>query len=107
MATAGIPGDLLQADDTSGSTHLNFDGMMSELLARIDPYKYRTCITTYEKICKIMHAECLKAVYGTLDAAILIWAKISTDMERWGFNMNQYDWYVINKYIKGEQCKIL
>ena len=40
MATAGIPGDLLQADDTSGSKHLNFDGMMSELLARIDPYQY-------------------------------------------------------------------
>ena len=28
-------------------------------------------------------------------------------MERWGFRMNRYDWCVMNKDTKGEQCKIL
>ena len=41
VATAETPGALLQTDDTSGSTHLKFDGVMAELLARIDPYIYR------------------------------------------------------------------
>ena len=91
VETPYIPGDFLQTYDTSGSTYLNFDGIMAELLARIDPYLYRKYITTDQKGCKIMYAECLKALYRTLDAALLFWVKLRTDMERWGFKMNRYD----------------
>ena len=101
MTTADIPGDFTQTDDTSASTHLKFDGMMAKLLARIDTYLYRKYITTYEKDCKIIYAECLKALYGKLGAALLFWVKLSTDIERWGFRMNQYDWCVMNKDTKG------
>ena len=57
VATAYIPGYFLQTYETSGSKHLNFDRMMAELLAHIDPYIYRKYITKNEKDCKIMHAE--------------------------------------------------
>ena len=56
VATANIPGAFLHTDDTSGSTHLNFHGMMAELLARIDTDLYINYITTYNKGCKIMYA---------------------------------------------------
>ena len=41
VATEEIPGYFLQADDTSGSTNLKFDGMMAELLVPIDQYIHR------------------------------------------------------------------
>ena len=78
--TAEIPGALFQTDDTSGSTHLKFDEIMAELLYCIDTYIYRNYITTYYKGRKIMYAECLKALYGTLDAALIFWVKLSTDI---------------------------
>ena len=81
MATADITGDFLWIDDTSGSTYLKFDGIMAELLARIDPDIYIKYIATDEKGRKIMYAECLKALYGTLDAALLFWVKLSTGLE--------------------------
>ena len=56
VATAYITGAFLQTDDTSGNTHLKFDGMMAESLAHIDPDLYRKYITTVDKGCKIMYA---------------------------------------------------
>ena len=55
-------------------------GMMAALSAHIDPYIYRNYITKDEKGCRIMYAEFMKALYGTLDAVLLFWVKLSTDM---------------------------
>ena len=99
VATADITGYFLQTYDTIGSINLKLDGTMSELLARIDPDIYRNYIITDDKGHKIMYAECLKSLYGTLDAALLFWLKLSTNIERWGFKMSRYDWYVMNKDI--------
>ena len=52
VATTEISRDFLQTDDTSGITHLKFDGIMAELLFCIDSYIYRKYIT-YEKYCNI------------------------------------------------------
>jgi hypothetical protein len=49
----------------------------------------------------------LKAIYGTLNAALLFWLKLSKDLETWGFVMNPYDWCVMNKTVNGKQCTIL
>ena len=54
--------------------------MMAALLAHIDPDIYRKYITKDEKGCRIMYAEFMKALYGTLDAVLLFWVKLSTDM---------------------------
>ena len=80
VAIADITGDFLWIDDTSGSTYLKFDGIMAELLARIDPDLYIKYITTYEKGHKIVYAKFLKAPYGTLDTSLILWVKLSTDM---------------------------
>ena len=106
-ATADIPGAFLQTDDLSGETHLRLDEVMTELLAKIDPDLYNKYIQTDSKGKKFMYAECLKAIYGTLNAALLFWLKLSKDLETWGFVMNPYDWCVMNKVIDGKQCTVL
>ena len=88
MATSDIPGAFFQTDDTSGSTHLKFYGMMAELLACTDPDLYRNYTDKDDKFRKIMYDECLKSLYGTLDVALLFWVKLRPDLERWGFKMN-------------------
>ena len=72
----------MQTDDTSGSTHLEFDGMMAELLVHIDSNLYRKYTNTDEKGCKIVYEEYMKALYGTLDAVLPFLVKLSTDLER-------------------------
>ena len=107
VATEYIIGDLLQAYDISGSTHLKFDGMMAKLLAHIDTDICRNYTITDEKGRKIIYYECLKALYGTLDVALLFLVKLSTDTERWGFKINRYDFCFMNNDNEGEKCTIL
>ena len=82
METEDIPRDLLQTYDTSGITHLKFDKIMAELLACIDPYLYIRYVTTDEKGFNIMYAEFLKSPCVTLDASIIFWFKLITDLYR-------------------------
>jgi hypothetical protein len=49
----------------------------------------------------------LKALYGTLQAAMLFWKDLTKNLEEWGFEINPYDWCVANKMIDGKQCTIV
>jgi hypothetical protein len=51
--------------------------------------------------------ELLKALYGTLRAALLFWKLLSGKLVKWGFTINPYDWCVANKMIDGKQCTII
>ena len=42
---------------------------------------YEKYIQTDSKGKKYMYAECLKAIYGTLNATLLFWLKLSKDLE--------------------------
>ena len=94
-------------DDTIGIKHLNFDRMMAELMDCIDLLIYRKYITTDEKGCKIMYDEFLKAIYRTMDAVLLFWLKLSTELDRWRLRINWYKWCAMNINIEGKQCTIL
>ena len=80
---------------------------MTELLAKIDPEHYEKYIQTDSKGNTYMYAECLKAIYGTLNTSLLFWLTLSKDLETWGFVMNPYDWCVMNKMIDSKQCTVL
>lgn len=61
-----------------------------------------------EKGKKVMYTVLNKALYGTIQALLLFWKKISTflsDVD--GFACNPYDWCVINKVIPGKQFTIV
>jgi hypothetical protein len=48
-----------------------------------------------------------KALYGTLQAALLFWQNLSTQLQEWEFEINPYDFCVANKTIDGKQCTIV
>jgi hypothetical protein len=80
---------------------------MAELLAQIDPVLYRKYIVTRPNGKQVLYAETMKAMYGTLNAALLFWTKLSTSLTKMGFIVNPYDCCRINKQIAGKQCPIL
>jgi hypothetical protein len=46
-------------------------------------------------------------MYGTLNAALLFWTKLSNSLTKLGFMANPYDRCCMNKQINGQQCTIL
>ena len=54
-----------------------------------------------------MYAESKKAIYGTLEASLLFWKKLSKSLEEMGYQRNEYDWCVMNKIIDNKQCTII
>ncbi len=55
----------------------------------------------------IVYVKLWKALYGTLQAALLFWKDLSGQLEQWEFVLNPYDDCVANKIIDGRQCTIL
>jgi hypothetical protein len=60
-----------------------------------------------EKGKPVLYVRLLKALYGTLQAALLFWKDLTGNFAEWGFELNPYDWCVANKMINGKQCTIL
>jgi hypothetical protein len=48
-----------------------------------------------------------KALYGTLQAALLFWQNLSTELKKWGFEINPYNFCVANKTTNGKQCTVV
>jgi hypothetical protein len=105
VATADIPGAFMQTD-MDGTVHMMLEGKMAELLVKIDPKLYRKYLMTKNGK-PIMYVQLKKALYGTLQAALLFWKDLSKKLVAWGFKINPYDWCVANKTIQGKQCTIL
>ena len=54
-----------------------------------------------------MYAEAKKAIYGTLEASLLFWGKLSKSLEEMVYQRNEYGWCVMNKIIDNKQCAII
>ena len=54
-----------------------------------------------------MYAESKMAIYGTIEASLLFWGKLSKSLEEMGSQRNEYDWCVMNKIIDDKQHTIL
>jgi hypothetical protein len=76
------------------------------MLVRMDPKLYRKYVKD-EHGKSVLYVELLKALYGTLKAALLFWKLLSSKLVSWGFTINPYDWCVANKMIDGTQCTVL
>jgi hypothetical protein len=42
-----------------------------------------------------------------LQAALLFWQNLSTELKKWGYKINPYDFCVANKTIDGKQCTVV
>ena len=80
VATADIPGAFLQAtmDD---NIYIKFDGKMVDVLIGLDSSKYVPCVCTY-KGRRFINAKAIKAIYGTLRAALLFYQLFSGELTK-------------------------
>ena len=85
--------------------HVKLEGELAELLIKVD--STYEAVLTHEGNKPVIYAELDKALYGTLQAALLFWKKIQKFfIEKHGFKANRYDSCVVNKDIDGQQCTI-
>ena len=102
VATVNIPGAFMQGEQDE-TVHMRLEGTLAELLTKCDPKLYCQYVVT-ENNKPVLYVELIKALYGTLRAALIFWRKLTAKLIEWGFTINPYDWCVANKQINGQQC---
>jgi hypothetical protein len=105
VVTCDIPGVLMQAD-IDEVLHLRLEGPFAQLLTKVDPDLYAKFLSK-EKGKDIMYVKLTKALYGTLQAALLFWKDLTGYLYELGFVLNPYDNCVANKMVEGSQCTIV
>ena len=61
---------------------------MATILEDIDPAYYKDFIYLDIRGRKCIYAEAKKAIYGTLEALLLFWMKLSKSLEKMGYQRN-------------------
>ena len=107
VATTYIPGAFTQNDYDKVDIQIKLEGDMVTLLEEINPECYKDIIYTDKLRRKCMYAEANKAVYGTLEASLLFWGKLSKSLEEMGYQRNEYDWCVMKNITDNKKCTIL
>ena len=104
IAACDVPGAFMHAD-IDKVVNLRLNGEIADLLLKVDP-SYSKYVTK-ERGKTIIFAELNKALYGTLQAALLFWKNLSGFLiNELGFIVNPYDWCVVNKIINVKQCTV-
>jgi len=106
VAVTDIPGAFLHAD-MNERIHIVMEGTVAEQVAKLEPTIYRKYIWHDRKGKPMLYVRLKKALYGTLQAALLFWQLLSETLVSWGFTINPYDQCVANKQINGRQCTIV
>ena len=88
------------------AVHMRLEGTLAELLTKCDPKLYHQYVVT-ENNKPVLYVELIKALYGTLCAALIFWCKLTAKLIELGFMINPYDWCVANKQINGQQCTLV
>ena len=83
--------------DQDETVHMRLEGTLAELLTKCDPKLYCQYVVT-ENNKPVLYMELIKAIYGTLRAALIFWRKLTAKLIEWGFRINPYDWCVANKH---------
>jgi hypothetical protein len=89
-----------------GKVVMKLEGVMAEVLKRIDPTKYKKYTTHENGKPVICHTE-QGTIRYPIQAALLFWQNLSSQLQEWGFELNPYDFCVANKTINGKQCTIV
>ena len=105
VATVDIPGAFLQAD-MDELVYVKFEGLIVELLSKIDPNIYEKYMVI-ERGKIVLYAALDHPLYGTLRTSLLFWRKLTGILVDNGYKINSYDWCVANKEVNGSQCTVL
>ena len=89
------------------NVHMLLQGTLAEMIMKLDPSMYRKHIWYNKKGKPMLYVQLKKALYGTLQAALLLWKLLSETLQEWGFVLNPYDKCMANENIECKQCRIL
>jgi hypothetical protein len=81
VATVELPGAFLQAE-MEGIVYVRVTDIVVDALTKIDP-AYNNHVT-YEGNKIVLYVQLQKALYGTLQAPILFWKKLCSQLQEWG-----------------------
>ena len=79
-----IPGAFLHAD-MEADIHVLLEGTIAELIVKLDTSLYRKYIWKSKRGRPMRYVKLRKALYGTLQAALLFWKLVSETLLGWGF----------------------
>jgi hypothetical protein len=105
VASVDLPGFFLQTDQDE-KILLKVTGAVALLLVESEPSKWRKHLRK-ENGKYVIYVLCKKAIYGTMNAALLAYKKLAKLFREWGFKMNPYDPCVWNKMVNGKQITII
>jgi hypothetical protein len=108
IMSADIPNAFVQTDMENNNNEkmmMKIRGPLVDMLVDIDKELYESYVVQ-ENNDKVLYVELLKALYGTLQAALLFYKKLKNDLESIGFKLNPYDPCVANRVINGKQHTI-
>jgi len=106
FAVTDIPGAFLHAD-MDQDIHMLLEGTITELIVKLEPRLYRKYIWRNKNDKPMLYVKLRKALYGTLQAALLFWKLLSNTLKELGFKINEYDQCVANETINGRQCTVV
>jgi hypothetical protein len=83
---------------------MKIKGIMVDMLCKLDnsydPY------VTMDKDMKVPYVHVLKAIYGMLVSALLVYKKFASDLIKYGFNLNPYDPCIADKMVNDTQMTV-
>jgi len=83
---------------------LKLRGKFADIMCSVNP-EYKPYVRT-ENGEKVLYLRVLKAIYGSIESALLWYDLYSTTLKNMGFEINQVDRCVANKIINRKQCTI-
>jgi len=87
--------------------HMLLEGTIVELIIKLEPKLYRKYIWRNKSDKRMLYVKLRKALYGTLQVALLFWKLLSTTLTEWGFKINDYSQCVASMTINGKQFTII
>ena len=105
VATFDLPAQFLQTE-MEETLYLAIRGVVALLLVESDPKRWGKHLRK-ENGRAVIYVKCNKAIYGTLNAAILAYKKLTNHLKEWGFKVNDYDPCVWNKMVNGSQLTVV
>jgi len=90
LVVSDIPGAFLHTD-MEDNVHMLLEGTVTEMIAKLDPTIYRKLIWYNRHVKPMLYVQLKKALYGTLQAALLFWKLLSETLQEWGFTLNPYN----------------
>jgi len=114
LMTAVCEGRKIMSGDIPGAflngifgekVYAKFQGKMVDILCKVNE-SYKKYVTHEEGGKKVLYVRLNKALYGTVQAALLWYLMFTSTLKGMGFELNPYDLCVANADMEGSQCTV-